>query len=54
MSEAKRQVTLAYPYPDPESGETFAADSTQSLPIEVADRLLHAGLAREPESTKEA
>jgi hypothetical protein len=49
MSEAKRQVTLAYPYEDPESGKTFDPDSTHSLPIEEADRLLNAGLAREPE-----
>ena len=54
MSETKRQVTLAYPYPDPDSGKTFAPDSTHSLPLEVADRLLAGGLAREPEKTKES
>lgn len=49
MSDAKRQVTLAYPYVDAE-GKTLKADATHSLPLEVADRLLDAGLAREPES----
>ena len=54
MSDAKRQVTLAYPYNDPESGKTFQPDSTHSLPLEVADRLLSDGLAREPENSKES
>lgn len=52
MSDAKRQVTLAYPYVDPESGKTLQPDSTHSLPIEVADRLLYDGRAREPKTEK--
>ena len=52
MSEPTRRVTLAYPYVDAE-GKTLKADATHALSIEEADRLLNAGLAREPEK-KEA
>lgn len=45
---ATKKVTLAYPYAT-EDGVEHRADSTISLPIEVANDLLYAGRARDPE-----
>lgn len=42
------KVTLAYPYTDPD-GKTHAADKTISVPRNVGNDLLYAGLAREPD-----
>lgn len=50
----KLKVTLAYPFTDAE-GVAHRADSTVSLPLEVAKNLLHGGRARPAETpTKQA
>lgn len=46
-----KKVTLAYPYTT-EDGVEHRADSTISLPREVANDLLYSGRAREPEPKK--
>lgn len=48
MSENLR-VTLAYPYTGPD-GVEHRADSTVSLPLEVAKNLIHFGRARVPDT----
>ena len=47
---SKRSVTLAYPYTDAD-GKNHKADTTLSLERAEANRLLGAGLAREPEAS---
>jgi DNA topoisomerase I len=47
MPESKK-VVLAYPYTD-EDGELHKADKSIDLPTHEANRLIHAGLARDPE-----
>jgi hypothetical protein len=44
------KVTLAYPYTDAD-GVNHRADTTVSLPVEVAQNLLWNGLARAAEKT---
>ena len=45
---SKKSVTLAYPYTDAD-GKNHKADTTLSLDVAEAIRLLHEGLARVPD-----
>lgn len=47
MPDTDKKVVLAYPYTDAD-GKNHKADSSQSLPRHEANRLLDAGLARDP------
>jgi hypothetical protein len=49
MAEDKIRVTLAYPYTT-EDGVNHRADSTISLPREVANDLIYFGRARVPDT----
>ena len=46
---SKKSVTLAAPYTDAE-GKNHKADSTVEVDVHEANRLLHAGLAREADN----
>lgn len=48
-----RKITLAYEYVDPD-GKTHDPDTTLSVDDAEAVRLLHYGLAREPDTSKSA
>lgn len=48
---AKKSVTLAYPYTG-DDGKNHKADTTLSLEVAEANRLLHEGLAREADQTE--